>query len=206
MNLSHKQLEYILTLDRYRHFGRAAEALGISQPALSRSILAAEKRLEATLFDRSRKVEQLHFGGGTPTFHDDAQLKALMEQLGRHFALSRDEDREFSIEVDPRTVGAERLEHLAAIGFNRISLGIQDIDRDVQKAVNRVQDTQATLDMIEASRRLGFNSVSVDLIYGLPLQTEQSFTETIDTVVGARPDRLAVYNYAHLPHIFFLPR
>ena len=176
-----------------RHTHQADHYLGL---------LDREIELQGELFDHDREVIQLHFGGGTPTFHDDAQLKALMEQLGRHFSLSRDDDREFSIEVDPRTVGAERLEHLAEIGFNRISLGIQDIDPDVQKAVNRVQDTRATLDMIDASRRLGFNSVSVDLIYGLPLQNEQSFAETIDTVVGARPNRLAVYNYAHLPHIF----
>ena len=101
--------------------------------------------------DHDREVVQLHFGGGTPTFHDDAQLKSLMEQLGRHFALSRDDTREFSIEVDPRTVGVERLAALAGMGFNRISLGIQDINPEVQKAVNRVQDTKATLEMIDAS-------------------------------------------------------
>ena len=116
-------------------------------------LLDREIELQGALFDHDREVVQLHFGGGTPTFHDDAQLKALMEQLGRHFSLSRDDDREFSIEVDPRTVGAERLEHLAAIGFNRISLGIQDINPEVQKAVNRVQDTKATLEMIDASGR-----------------------------------------------------
>ena len=141
-----------------RHTHQADHYLGL---------LDREIELQGALFDHDREVVQLHFGGGTPTFHDDAQLKALMEQLGRHFSLSRDDDREFSIEVDPRTVGAERLEHLAAIGFNRISLGIQDINPEVQKAVNRVQDTKATLEMIDASRRLGFNSVSVDLIYGL---------------------------------------
>jgi len=147
-------------------------------------------------------VVQLHFGGGTPTFHDDAQLRALMAQLSHHFSLSEDDTREFSIEVDPRTVGTERLAMLADIGFNRISLGVQDIDPAVQKAVNRVQDPGATLEMVEGSRKLGFNSVSIDLIYGLPLQTVESFGKTIDTVVAARPDRLAVYNYAHLPHIF----
>ena len=104
--------------------------------------------------------------------------------------------------MDPRTVGSERLAKLAQLGFNRISLGVQDIEPKVQKAVNRIQDTDATLGMVEASRELGFNSVSIDLIYGLPLQTVESFGRTIDTVVGARPNRLAVYNYAHLPHIF----
>jgi oxygen-independent coproporphyrinogen-3 oxidase len=166
------------------------------------AFLDREIEMQGQLFDHDREVVQLHFGGGTPTYHDDAQLKALMEQLGRHFSLSRDDDREFSIEVDPRTVGADRLEALAEMGFNRISLGIQDVDPRVQKAVNRIQDTQSTLEMIGRARELGFNSVSVDLIYGLPLQTVESFSDTIDTVVQARPDRLAVYNYAHLPHIF----
>ena len=166
------------------------------------TLLDREIEMQGELFDHDREVVQLHFGGGTPTFHSDAQLKALMEQLGRHFALSRDDTREFSIEVDPRTVGVDRLAALAGMGFNRISLGVQDIDPAVQKAVNRIQDTESTLAMIEGSRQLGFNSVSVDLIYGLPLQTVESFSATIDTVVAARPNRLAVYNYAHLPHIF----
>jgi len=165
-------------------------------------VLNREIEMQGELFDHDRQVVQLHFGGGTPTFHTDEQLKALMEVLGTHFSLSRDDTREFSIEVDPRTVGTERLAVLAEMGFNRISLGVQDIHPEVQQAVNRIQDTQSTLDMIEGSRKLGFNSVSVDLIYGLPLQTVESFTETIDTVVSAKPNRLAVYNYAHLPHIF----
>ena len=166
------------------------------------SVLNREIEMQGQLFDHDRQVIQLHFGGGTPTFHTDEQLKGLMEVLGTHFSLSREDTREFSIEVDPRTVGTERLAVLADMGFNRISLGIQDIHPEVQKAVNRIQDTQSTLDMIEGSRKLGFNSVSVDLIYGLPLQTVESFTDTIDTVVAAKPNRLAVYNYAHLPHLF----
>jgi oxygen-independent coproporphyrinogen-3 oxidase len=165
-------------------------------------LLHAEIEMQGKLFDHDREVEQLHFGGGTPTFHDDDQLTELMGQLGKHFSLSKDDSREFSIEVDPRTVGNERLAKLAEVGFNRISLGVQDIDPKVQKAVNRIQDPQTTLDMVEDSRKLGFNSVSIDLIYGLPLQTVESFSKTIDTVVAARPDRLAVYNYAHMPHIF----
>ncbi len=176
-----------------RHTHQADQYLGF---------LDREIEMQGQLFDHDREVTQLHFGGGTPTFHSDEQLKALMEQLGRHFSLSRDDTREYSIEVDPRTVGTERLGVLAEMGFNRISLGIQDINPEVQKAVNRIQDTQSTLEMIEGSRALGFNSVSVDLIYGLPLQTVDSFNETIDTVVAAKPNRLAVYNYAHLPHIF----
>jgi oxygen-independent coproporphyrinogen-3 oxidase len=165
-------------------------------------LLDREIEMQGKLFDNDREVLQLHFGGGTPTFHTDEQMTALMAQLGRHFSLSDDESREFSIEVDPRTVGHDRLEKLAEMGFNRISLGVQDIDPKVQEAVNRIQDPEATLDMVADSRKLGFNSVSIDLIYGLPLQTSESFSETIDTVVKAKPDRLAVYNYAHMPHIF----
>jgi len=165
-------------------------------------LLHSEVEMQGKLFDQDREVVQLHFGGGTPTFHDDDQLTALMDQLGKHFSLSSDDSREFSIEVDPRTVGNERLAKLAEVGFNRISLGVQDIDPSVQEAVNRIQDTQSTLEMVENSRKLGFNSVSIDLIYGLPLQTVESFSNTIDTIVSAKPDRLAVYNYAHMPHIF----
>lgn len=165
-------------------------------------LLHREIEMQGKLFDRDRKVVQLHFGGGTPTFHDDKQLTALMAQLRKNFKLSKGDKREFSIEVDPRTMGDGRLARLAEMGFNRISLGVQDIEPKVQKAVNRIQDTQDTLDMVENSRKLGFNSVSVDLIYGLPLQTVESFSNTIDTIVAAKPNRLAVYNYAHMPHIF----
>jgi len=165
-------------------------------------LLDREIEMQGKLFDDDREVEQLHFGGGTPTFHTDEEMSALMAQLGRHFALSDSDNREYSIEVDPRTVGNERLAKLAELGFNRISLGVQDIDPKVQEAVNRIQDPQATLDMVEDSRKLGFNSVSIDLIYGLPHQTGDSFGKTIDTVVRVKPDRLAVYNYAHMPHIF----
>jgi oxygen-independent coproporphyrinogen-3 oxidase len=165
-------------------------------------LLEREIAMQGELFDHDREVIQLHLGGGTPTFHTDDQLSRLIACLGEHFSLSGDDSREFSVEVDPRTVGNERLAHLASMGFNRISLGIQDIEPRVQKAVNRIQDPESTLAMIEASRDLGFNSVSVDLIYGLPLQTAESFSKTIDTVVSAKPNRLAVYNYAHLPHIF----
>ncbi len=165
-------------------------------------LLNLEIKMQGKLFDKDREVEQLHFGGGTPTFHTDEQMSALMAQLGRHFALSDSDRREYSIEVDPRTVGNDRLEKLAELGFNRISLGVQDIDPKVQKAVNRIQDPKTTLDMVDGSRKLGFNSVSIDLIYGLPHQTSDSFGKTIDTVVAVKPDRLAVYNYAHMPHIF----
>jgi len=166
------------------------------------SLLSQEIRMRSGMFDRDRKVTQLHFGGGTPTFFNDRQLQHLMSDLGQAFNFSASDDREFSIEVDPRTVDGERLARLADFGFNRISLGVQDINPEVQKAVNRIQDPQSTLNMVSASRELGFHSVSIDLIYGLPLQTPDSFGKTLETVIQARPDRLAVYNYAHMPHIF----
>jgi oxygen-independent coproporphyrinogen-3 oxidase len=172
------------------------------QAARYLELLNREIEMQGKLFDHDRKVIQLHFGGGTPTYHDDDQLTVLMNQLGKHFSLSHKSSREFSIEVDPRTVGVERLGRLADMGFNRISLGVQDVDPKVQEAVNRIQDPVASLNMVEESRKLGFNSVSIDLIYGLPLQTVESFSRTIDTVVAAKPNRLAVYNYAHMPHIF----
>ena len=164
--------------------------------------LDKEIEMQGKLFDRDRQVMQLHFGGGTPTYYDDIQLRHIVETLSANFLLSRSDSREFSIEIDPRTVDEERITVLADIGFNRVSMGIQDFDPDVQKAVNRVQDEEKTLRLIEASRESGFNSVSVDLIYGLPLQTAKSFEKTIDSVLTSRPDRLSVYNYAHLPHLF----
>lgn len=174
----------------------------LEQGVLYLQMLTQEIALQGALFDDDRKVTQLHFGGGTPTYFDDAQLENLMVDLRYHFNLSTSSEREFSVEIDPRTVSGDRLAHLYELGFNRLSLGVQDIDPDVQKAVNRIQDSVATLEMIGNSRRLGYNSVSVDLIYGLPLQTLNSFEKTLETVIGAQPDRLAVYSYAHMPHLF----
>ena len=125
-----------------------------------------------------------------------------MEQLRHAFTLQPSAEREFSIELDPRTVDPQRLETLSSLGFNRISLGVQDFDPAVQQAVNRIQSKQETLALIDHSRDLGFESISLDLIYGLPLQTVESFDKTLDTVLDARPDRLAVYNYAHMPQLF----
>lgn len=164
--------------------------------------LDREIALQGALFDRDREVAQLHFGGGTPTFFDDDQLERVMASLGEAFTLSADEDREYSIEIDPRTVDPARLERLAGLGLNRLSLGVQDLDPEVQAAVNRVQGAEETLGLIEAARAVGFGSVSLDLIYGLPLQTLDSFRHTLDVIVEARPDRLSIYNYAHLPDLF----
>jgi oxygen-independent coproporphyrinogen-3 oxidase len=164
--------------------------------------LHQEIALQARLFDQDRTVSQLHFGGGTPTFFDDNQLKQLMKQLHNQFNLETGKEREFSIEIDPRTIDEQRLIQLADLGFNRISLGVQDIDPQVQQAVNRVQDPASTLELVSLARKYGFESVSIDLIYGLPLQTVSSFEKTLSLISSARPDRLAVYNYAHMPHIF----
>ncbi|MSQ98636.1 MAG: oxygen-independent coproporphyrinogen III oxidase [Xanthomonadales bacterium] len=174
----------------------------IEQGVAYLQFLSQEIRMRGELFDHDRQVTQLHFGGGTPTYFDDIQLEQLMANLEHAFTFAPARDREFSIEVDPRTVDRERLSRLVDLGFNRISLGVQDIDPDVQKAVNRIQDPQTTLNMISDSRALGFKSVSIDLIYGLPLQTTASFSKTLAVVLGARPDRLAVYNYAHMPEVF----
>ncbi|MDR7268076.1 oxygen-independent coproporphyrinogen-3 oxidase [Pelomonas saccharophila] len=145
-------------------------------------------------------VSQLHLGGGSPTFLSDGELSALMEALRRRFQLLP--DAELSIEVDPRTVDLQRLAHLRLLGFNRLSFGVQDFDAAVQKAVHRVQPYESVAMLMRAARELGFASISVDLIYGLPLQTPASFARTIARVAELRPDRIAMYAYAHLPQRF----
>lgn len=164
--------------------------------------LAREIRMQAGLFDHDRKVTQLHFGGGTPTYLDNRQLRALLAELGRAFNLDTGNQREFSIEIDPRTVSVQTIELLAELGFNRISLGIQDFDPVVQKAVNRLQTAEDVAAIVTRARQSGMNSISFDLIYGLPHQTVKSFDRTLDAVLTIRPDRLAIYNYAHLPDRF----
>ncbi len=163
--------------------------------------LYREIDLTAALFDRDREVIQLHFGGGTPNFLSTAELRDAVETFQRHFHF-RDRERDLSIELDPRTVKAGDVVELAAIGFTRASLGVQDFDPAVQSAVNRVQTVDETIAIIDACRRHGFRSVNIDLIYGLPEQTREGFAATLDTVIAARPDRLAVYGYAHLPQLF----
>ena len=145
-------------------------------------------------------VSQLHLGGGTPTFLSDDGLRQLMATLRRSFIFAP--GGEYSIEVDPRTVTADRLAVLAELGFNRLSFGVQDFDAEVQKAVHRIQPAEQVFALVEASRALGFESVNVDLIYGLPRQTPESFDRTLAQVVQLRPDRIALYAYAHLPDRF----
>jgi oxygen-independent coproporphyrinogen-3 oxidase len=164
--------------------------------------LQQEIDIQGTLFDHDRHVVQVHLGGGTPTFLSREQMAALMGRLRARFNLVPDDEGEISIEVDPRTVSADDVAHLRWLGFNRISLGVQDFDPEVQRAVNRIQSEEQTLGAIEAARHEGFQSVSVDLIYGLPHQTVERFNRTLDKIIAARPNRLSLFNYAHLPQRF----
>ena len=164
--------------------------------------LYREIAMVSTLFDRDRDVQQVHFGGGTPNFLDPGQIAEVVDVLRRHFHFAPEAKMDCSIELDPRFITPEEVGRLAAAGFNRSSLGVQDFDPVVQEAVNRVQGVEQTLGIIEACRTHGFRSVNVDLIYGLPRQNPGGFARTLDTVVAARPDRLAVYSYAHLPEMF----
>ena len=164
--------------------------------------LIREIELTAPMFDRDRCVNQLHLGGGTPNFLDAAQMVRLLDALKLAFNLSDDPDREFGIEVDPRYCDAATVRMLADVGFNRISLGIQDFDHEVQVAVNRVQSVEQTREVIEAARDSGFRSISVDLIHGLPKQTTARFARTLEQVIALKPDRIATYSYAHMPERF----
>ena len=164
--------------------------------------LLREIDLQASLFADGALVEQLHFGGGTPTYLGDAQMGDLLGHLRGRYTFAADDAGEFSIEIDPRTVDARRIRTLRRQGFNRLSLGVQDFDEDVQRAVNRIQPEALTVDAIAAAREAGFRSVSIDLIYGLPLQDVATMAATLDKVVAAAPDRISVYNYAHMPQLF----
>jgi oxygen-independent coproporphyrinogen-3 oxidase len=169
-------------------------------PYLSR--LHHEIKMQSALFGGSRPVDQLHWGGGTPTFISHDEMRELMAVTRQHFNLHDDDSGEYSIEIDPREIDRETLQVLRSIGFNRISLGVQDFDPKVQQAVNRIQPVEQTADAINEARRLGFKSISVDLIYGLPFQNVETFNATLDTIIDLDPDRLSVFNYAHLPEMF----
>ncbi len=168
--------------------------------------LLREVALMGALFGRDRPVKQLHLGGGTPTYLDLEQLGRLLTALRRHFWLMEDESGEYGIEVDPREMPVGTLHGLRQLGFNRISLGVQDLDAGVQQAVNRVQSLALNQRVVAEAREAGFPSINLDLIYGLPLQTERGFRNTLEQVVeGLDPDRLAIFNYAHLPQ-YFMPQ
>lgn len=164
--------------------------------------LFKEIEMQSQLFDPARKVEQLHLGGGTPTFINNDEMRQLMEKTRQHFNLYDDDSGEYSIEIDPREANRESVKLLRELGFNRMSLGVQDFDEKVQKAVNRIQTQAETFEVLEGAREAGFMSVNVDLIYGLPLQTEAGFLRTLDRVLEAEPDRFSIFNYAHMPSLF----
>ncbi|AMD00751.1 MULTISPECIES: oxygen-independent coproporphyrinogen III oxidase [Halomonas] len=164
--------------------------------------LKHEVQTQGALFDETRRMTQLHLGGGTPTYLSNTQLGELMRSLDEAFHFAPVEEREFSLEVDPRTVTPEQIHELHDLGFNRLSFGVQDFDPDVQQAVNRVQSEEQVVSLVQAARDAGFESISVDLIYGLPLQTVASFDTTLDKIIALRPDRIAAYSYAHLPELF----
>ena len=174
-----------------KHHERAAEYL---------SYLGREVDLHTARLGKEQLVSQLHLGGGTPTFLSDDELRGLMAMLRSNFTM--DPAGEYSIEVDPRTVDATRLATLKELGFNRLSFGVQDFDPEVQQAVHRIQPAEQVFALVASARALGFESINVDLIYGLPKQTPESFDRTLEQIATLRPDRIALYAYAHLPERF----
>ena len=153
-----------------------------------------------------QRVEQLHFGGGTPTFLSHDQLRGLLGKLRQHFTLHDDDIGDYSIEIDPREADWSTMGMLREIGFNRVSFGVQDIDPEVQRAVNRLQSLEQTQAIMEAARALEYRSINIDLIYGLPKQNPDSFSKTVEAIIELKPDRLSVFNYAHLPERFLPQR
>lgn len=177
---------------------------GRSAPYLAR--LVREIEIVSRHLSREQVVEQLHFGGGTPTFLSPGQLRELMSQLRTHLNLLDDDSGDYGIEIDPREADWSTMGLLRELGFNRVSLGVQDFDMEVQKAVNRMQTPEETRTIVEAARTLQYRSINLDLIYGLPKQTPDSFARTVDEVIALQPDRLSVFNYAHLPERFMPQR
>ena len=168
--------------------------------------LEQEIQLIACHLDPAQKVEQLHFGGGTPTFLSHDELRQLMAHLRKHFNLLDDDSGDYGIEIDPREADWSTMGLLRELGFNRVSIGLQDLDPAVQRAVNRLQSLEETRAVIDAARTLQFRSINIDLIYGLPKQTPENFARTVDEVINLQPDRLSVFNYAHLPERFMPQR
>jgi len=177
---------------------------GRALPYLQR--LEQEIQMIACHLDPGQTVEQLHFGGGTPTFLSHDELRQLMAHLRKHFNLLEDDSGDYGIEIDPREADWSTMGLLRELGFNRVSLGVQDLEPEVQRAVNRLQSLEETRAIVEAARTLQFRSVNIDLIYGLPKQTPESFARTVDEIITLQPDRLSVFNYAHLPERFMPQR
>ncbi|MFI8580744.1 oxygen-independent coproporphyrinogen III oxidase [Ectopseudomonas khazarica] len=168
--------------------------------------LEREIEMVSRYIGKEQVIEQLHFGGGTPTFLNHDELRRLMQHLRQHFNLLDDDSGDYSIEIDPREADWSTMGLLRELGFNRVSLGVQDLDPEVQRAVNRLQTLEETRAIIEAARTLQFRSVNIDLIYGLPKQTPERFARTVAEVIALQPDRLSVFNYAHLPERFMPQR
>ncbi|SDH82686.1 oxygen-independent coproporphyrinogen III oxidase [Pseudomonas panipatensis] len=177
---------------------------GRSAPYLAR--LIHEIEIVSRHLGRGQVVEQLHFGGGTPTFLSPGQLRELMGQLRTHLHLLDDDSGDYGIEIDPREADWSTMGLLRELGFNRVSLGVQDFDLEVQQAVNRLQSLDETRAIMDAARTLQYRSINIDLIYGLPKQTPSRFADTVEQVIGLQPDRLSVFNYAHLPERFMPQR
>ncbi|TDV67900.1 oxygen-independent coproporphyrinogen III oxidase [Pseudomonas sp. LP_7_YM] len=177
---------------------------GRAQAYLQR--LEQEIQMVACHVDGRQVVEQLHIGGGTPTFLSHVELRQLMAHLRKHFTLLDDHCGDYGIEIDPREADWSTMGLLRELGFNRVSLGVQDLDPLVQRAINRLQSLDETRAIVEAARTLQFRSVNIDLIYGLPLQTPDGFARTVEQVIALQPDRLSVFNYAHLPERFMPQR
>ncbi len=164
--------------------------------------LLHEIALQASLIDAPHTIEQLHFGGGTPTFLNDEQFELIFEAMHTYFKLAEDGEQDFSIEIDPRKLPTSRIDSLAKLGINRVSIGVQDFDPLVQIAVNRIQTVDETRAIIDAARENDIRSINIDLINGLPKQTVEGFTRTLEQVISLQPDRLSLYSYAHLPQRF----
>lgn len=177
---------------------------GRAQAYLQR--LEHEMQMLACHLAPGQVVEQLHLGGGTPTFLSHDELRRLMAQLRLHFNLLDDDSGDYGIEIDPREADWSTMGLLRELGFNRVSLGVQDLDPTVQRAINRMQSLEETRAIVEAARTLQFRSVNIDLIYGLPAQNPQTFSHTVDKIIDLQPDRLSVFNYAHLPERFMPQR
>jgi oxygen-independent coproporphyrinogen-3 oxidase len=174
-----------------RHKSRAARYL---------HYLSKEVEMQAALAGDDRRVRQMHWGGGTPTFLSDHEMRVVWDLLRTHFEF--EPDGEYAIEIDPRSCSPETVRLLAELGLNRASFGVQDFDPAVQRAVNRIQPYEMTRDVFNAARSCGFRSLNIDLIYGLPKQSVSSFADTVESVLELRPDRIALYSYAHLPQRF----
>ncbi|WP_022963829.1 oxygen-independent coproporphyrinogen III oxidase [Halopseudomonas pelagia] len=155
---------------------------------------------------RDQQVEQLHFGGGTPTFLSHEQMRGLVDKIRQHFTLHDDDIGDYSIEIDPREADWSTMGMLREVGFNRVSFGVQDIDPAVQRAVNRLQSLEQTQTIMDAARALEYRSINIDLIYGLPKQSPASFARTVDAIIQMRPERLSIFNYAHMPERFLPQR